>query len=206
MPKPKHKRVTWASTTIHEFELGHNPCSIPSTGGPPIGLVGKAVSSTKGDVLDRLAVPRPHKELLLTPMRRIELLRDGGHSVDEIAVFVISSNQCRTERHETEQEYAAIMRQRYYEAYLAKQQIMAMEMERQRQLYLSMQYQMQLQMQMQVSASSTAKYFRGRQPPASSDQDCLPASYSTAHVTVPDVQVLDAKPKRRRLSVEAILN
>ncbi|ETV87792.1 hypothetical protein H257_01246 [Aphanomyces astaci] len=191
------KRVTWSTTTVHEFHLGHNACSVPSTGGPSVGLVGAAVTSRTAPVDDRLtAIPRSHRDQLLPPMRRIELLRDAGYAVDEIAVFCMATNQCRTERHETEQEYVALIRQRQYETYLVKQQIIAMEMERQRQLYLHRHYQMNMLPSHKVlrSRAASSDYVR---------QSSFP-SYAAPPTRVVDVQVLDNK--RRRLSVDALLN
>ncbi|RHY21924.1 hypothetical protein DYB32_009674, partial [Aphanomyces invadans] len=158
------------------------------------GLVGAAIVTRTAPVDDRLtATPRSHTEQLLPPMRRIELLRDAGYTVDEIAVFCIATNQSRTERHETEQEYMALIRQRQYETYLVKQQIMAMEMERQRQLYLRKHYQMHtLPPQKALCSLSSSDYVRQ-------------SSYRYATSSgAGDVQVLDNK--RRRLSVDALLN
>ncbi|CAK4614704.1 hypothetical protein LEN26_020858 [Aphanomyces euteiches] len=195
----KRKTVTWATTTIHEFKLGHNACSIPSTGGPSIGLVGPALASRTTQVDDRLSTPRPHNEQLLGPMQRIELLRDAGHSVEEIAHFCIATNQCRTERHETQQEYVAQMRQRHYETYVVRQQIMALEMERQRQFYLQMQqHQHQLQMQSSSSYPRSSTFYSTPYAAASQSPRYQYTSPS------PEVQVLDNK--RRRVSVEALLN
>ncbi|EQC33126.1 hypothetical protein SDRG_09114 [Saprolegnia diclina VS20] len=187
------KTVTWATTTVHEFELGHNPCSVPSTGGPGLGLMGKPISTHTTSVADRLGSPRSHEELYLAPMKRIERLRDLGFSIDEIAVFCIETNQARTERHESEQEYIQQMRQQQYEAQLMRQHMMQLEVQRQRQLYLQMHYQLQYQSQlpMRPRASSSS---------SSSSRDIVEPKVASRR----DIHVIDNK--RRRLSVEAMLN
>ncbi|OQS00918.1 hypothetical protein ACHHYP_02152 [Achlya hypogyna] len=170
------KTVSWATTTVYEFELGHNPSSVPSTGGPGVGLTGAPVATTTGPVQDRLAEPRTHEQQYLAPMKRIEMLRDLGFSIDEIAVFCIETNVARTERHESEQEYIAQMRQKQYEAHLMRQHMMQVEMQRQRQLYMQMHYQLHYQ--------SQQSYHRPRDEPSPRP----------------------VENKRRRLSVEAVLN
>ncbi|KDO29052.1 hypothetical protein SPRG_06107 [Saprolegnia parasitica CBS 223.65] len=184
------KTVTWATTTVHEFELGHSPSSVPSTGGPGLGLMGKPVATHTAPVADRLGSPRSHEELYLAPMKRIECLRDLGFSIDEIAVFCIETNQARTERHESEQEYIQQMRQKQYEAQVMRQHMMQLEMQRQRQLYLQMHYQLQYQSQLPAHPRSSS---------SSSSRDVEPKVASRR-----DIHVIDNK--RRRLSVEAMLN
>ncbi|OQR99866.1 hypothetical protein THRCLA_06352 [Thraustotheca clavata] len=159
--------------TVMEFEIGENGSCVPSTGGPGVGLIGKAVRTRVEAVKDRLGTPRSHEQLYLPAMTRIELLRDLGYSIEEIAKKCIEINQTRTERHETEQEYIAQMRQQQYEAHLLQQQMLHVEMQRQRQLYMQMHYQLQYQ----------ANQTRSREEKNTSQDN-----------------------KRRRLSVEAMLN
>jgi hypothetical protein len=135
------KRITWGNMIIYEFQLGHNGCAVPSTGGPAIGLVGSALSARTISVQDRLSTPRAHEELYLAPMLRVEVLRDLNFSINEIALFCIATNQSRRARHETEQEYILEMRQRQHEAHVAKEQMAKIQRQRQQQLYLQMQQQ-----------------------------------------------------------------
>ncbi|KAF0697009.1 Aste57867_12283 [Aphanomyces stellatus] len=114
------KHVRWSTITFHAFDLGHNGCSVPSTGGPSIGLVGTARESTTVSLEgkhDGGEDVRPKKEQYMPPLARVQLLLAAGYTTDDIAIFSHDGDRCRSEREETHME---IMREMYHKYMLAK--------------------------------------------------------------------------------------
>ncbi|CAK4077789.1 unnamed protein product [Aphanomyces euteiches] len=135
------KQVRWSTITIYAFEIGHNGCSVPSTGGPSIGIVGapfETYTVVISDTPTASATQPPSQptersklDQYMSPHARINLLLEAGYSNDDIECFCRDGERSRIEREETQAELVRELYQRqamYY--YMKRRQYQLQELQR----------------------------------------------------------------------------
>ncbi|RMX62135.1 hypothetical protein DD238_004715 [Peronospora effusa] len=100
--KPKH--VHWGPVSVLVFNVGYNASAVPSSGGPPVGLIGKPIShsssmlpvetdeeevkESKDESIIDSCTRRTCNELWLDPMERARLLvKNQAFAMDDIALI-----------------------------------------------------------------------------------------------------------------------
>ncbi|KAF0697010.1 Aste57867_12284 [Aphanomyces stellatus] len=105
------KHVSFAATTtLLEFEIGHNPTTVPHVG-PGVGLRGRRAFKVSVVPTEASALRRTKRALYMDPVRRVVLLRREGFSMQEITQFCLDADRVKLERRDTVLDYVIEKRQ-----------------------------------------------------------------------------------------------
>ncbi|KAH7482322.1 uncharacterized protein KRP23_5494 [Phytophthora ramorum] len=110
--EPLKKQVRWGTVSVLEFRVGYNASTVPKSGGPPVGLVGRPTrhsysmipaeddefasdsecESVDSDSDTEMTVPlnvgRSRNDLWLDPMERARILaEDHAFPMEDIALI-----------------------------------------------------------------------------------------------------------------------
>ncbi|TMW55044.1 hypothetical protein Poli38472_013806 [Pythium oligandrum] len=94
-PVKAKKNVQWGTVQVVEFRVGYSPCTIPSAGGPPVGIRGRAISTAEyplGNDPDEIEQEdlRPKADPMdvwIDPMERVRILQEqNGFRLEDVAL------------------------------------------------------------------------------------------------------------------------